>query len=43
MQNDSSHEVHDIEHAVEAWKVSRVKLKKQTEDLFKSLAALGYE
>lgn len=43
VQNDSGHEVHDIEHAIEAWKVSRVKLKKQTTDLFKSLAELGYE
>ncbi|WP_340123701.1 class I SAM-dependent DNA methyltransferase [Methylobacter svalbardensis] len=43
VQNDSGHEVHDIEHAIEAWKVSRVKLKKQTTDLFKSLAELGYQ
>jgi|GEM_PF-22170 len=34
-------EVHDIEHAIEAWKVSRVKLKKQADKLFKSLAELG--
>ena len=40
-QNDS--EVHDIEHAIEAWKVSRVQLKKQTNKLFQSLAQLGYE
>ncbi len=43
MQNDSGHEVHDIEQAIEAWKVSRVKLKKQTTDLFKSLVELGYQ
>ena len=43
VQNDSGHEVQDIEHAIEAWKVSRVKLKKQTEALFKSLAELGYQ
>jgi type I restriction enzyme M protein len=43
VQNDSGQEVHDIEHAIEAWKVSRVKLKKQTEELFNSLAELGYE
>jgi len=35
--------VQDIEHAIEAWKVSRVKLKKQIEALFKSLAELGYQ
>jgi type I restriction enzyme M protein len=43
VQNDNGHEVQDIEHAIEAWKVSRVKLKKQTEALFKSLADLGYQ
>jgi len=43
VQNDSGHEVQDIEHAIEAWKVSRVKLKKQTTELFNSLAELGYE
>ncbi|MFC5077318.1 Type I restriction enzyme EcoKI M protein [Vibrio thalassae] len=37
-----SGEVHDIEHAIEEWKVSRVQLKKQTNKLFQSLAALGY-
>jgi type I restriction enzyme M protein len=37
------HKVHNIEHAIEAWKVSRIQLKKQTEALFKSLAELGYE
>jgi len=40
---DSGHEVQDIEHAIEAWKVSRIKLKKQTTELFKSLAELRYE
>lgn len=35
-------EVHNIEHAIEAWKVSRTQLKKQTNKLFQSLAALGY-
>jgi type I restriction enzyme M protein len=39
----NSEEVHDIEHAIESWKVSRVQLKKQTNLLFKSLAKLGYE
>jgi type I restriction enzyme M protein len=39
----NSKEAHDIEHAIEAWKVSRVKLKKQTTQLFKSLTQLGYE
>ncbi|OCH39329.1 type I restriction-modification system subunit M [Aliivibrio fischeri] len=37
-----SEEVHDIEHAIEEWKVSRAQLKKQTNKLFQSLAALGY-
>ncbi|MGF1744462.1 type I restriction-modification system subunit M [Vibrio minamisatsumaniensis] len=39
----SSGEVHDIEHAIESWKMSRVQLKKQTNKLFNSLAKLGYE
>jgi type I restriction enzyme M protein len=43
VQNDSGHQAQDIEHAIEAWKISRVKLKKQTQELFKSLAQLGYE
>lgn len=43
VQDTNGHEAHDIEHAIEEWKVSRVKLKKQTSELFKSLAELGYE
>lgn len=39
----SDDEVHDIEHAVEVWKVSRIQLKKQTSKLFESLSALGYD
>jgi len=35
-------DVHDIEHAIETWKVSRVQMKKQTNKLFQSLAATGY-
>ncbi|PMO76820.1 type I restriction-modification system subunit M [Vibrio breoganii] len=35
--------VHGIEHAIEAWKMSRVQLKKQANKLFNSLAELGYE
>lgn len=38
-----SAEVHDIEHAIESWKMSRVQLKKQTNKLFNSLGQLGYE
>ncbi|WP_333003052.1 class I SAM-dependent DNA methyltransferase [Vibrio coralliilyticus] len=38
-----SEEVHDIEHAIESWKMSRVQLKKQTNKLFNSLEQLGYE
>jgi len=36
-------EVHDIEHDIESWKMSRVQLKKQSNKLFNSLAELGYE
>ncbi|WP_372880284.1 N-6 DNA methylase [Psychromonas sp.] len=36
-------EVHDIEHAIEGWNVSRVQLNTQTNQLFKNLAQLGYE
>jgi type I restriction enzyme M protein len=43
VQNAGEQETEDIEHAIEAWKVSRVKLKKQTEALFSSLAELGYK
>jgi type I restriction enzyme M protein len=43
VQAQNNDEVHDIEHAIEAWKVSRVHLKKQTNKLFQSLARLGYE
>ncbi|WP_394130734.1 N-6 DNA methylase [Shewanella maritima] len=38
----ASGEVHDIEHAIESWKMSRVQLKKRTNELFESLAQLGY-
>ncbi|CAK2073930.1 type I restriction enzyme M protein [Vibrio crassostreae] len=38
-----SEEVHDIEHAIESWKMSRVQLKKQTNKLLNSLAEFGYE
>ena len=34
-------EVHDVEHAIEAWKVSRIQLKKQTNKLFTILANLA--
>lgn len=43
VQAISDEGVHDVEHAIEAWKVGRVQLKKQTSKLFKSLAELGYE
>jgi type I restriction enzyme M protein len=43
VQNNIGHKVHNIEHAIEAWKVSRIQLKKQTEALCKGLAELGYE
>lgn len=37
-----SEELHDIEHAIESWKVSRVQLKNQTKKLLKSLDDAGY-
>ncbi|MCU7931381.1 MAG: type I restriction-modification system subunit M [Candidatus Thiodiazotropha sp. (ex Codakia rugifera)] len=43
VQDTNGHAAHDIEHAIEEWKVSRVRLKKQTGELFKSLVELGYE
>ena len=43
VQAQDNGEVRDIEHAIEAWKVSRVQLKKQNNKLFQSLAALGYK
>ncbi|MGP5327675.1 type I restriction-modification system subunit M [Vreelandella titanicae] len=43
VQAKSDGELHDIEHAIEAWKVSRVQLKRQTNKLFKSLGELGYD
>ncbi|MBE93557.1 class I SAM-dependent DNA methyltransferase [Marinobacter sp.] len=33
----------DIEHTIETWKVSRIKLKGRTKKLLKNLAQLGYE
>jgi len=36
-------EFHDVEHAIETWEISRILLKKQTKNLLKSLAELGYE
>lgn len=42
VQAQSNGEVHNIEHVIEAWKVSRTQLKIQTNKLFKSLADLGY-
>jgi type I restriction enzyme M protein len=39
----ADNEVHDIEHAIEAWKISRVQMKKQTNKLFESLAEIAYE
>lgn len=43
VQARSDEEVQDVEHAIEAWKVSRLQLRKQVNKLFKSLAVLGYE
>lgn len=41
-KNDNAEE-QDLESAIEDWKISRTLLKKQTNKLFKSLKALGYE
>ncbi|EMX0311621.1 TPA: SAM-dependent DNA methyltransferase [Vibrio parahaemolyticus] len=38
-----SEAVHDIERAIESWKISRVQLKKQTNKLFNSFEQLGCE
>ncbi|WP_038176066.1 type I restriction-modification system subunit M [Vibrio pacinii] len=42
VQAQNNSEVHDIEVAIEEWKVNRVQLKKQINKLFQSLTALGY-
>ncbi|MCG3726200.1 MULTISPECIES: type I restriction-modification system subunit M [Vibrio] len=38
-----SEAVHNTEHAIESWKISRVQLKKQTNKLFNSFEQLGCE
>jgi len=43
VQADNDDEIYNIEHAIEAWKVSRVKLKKQSNKLFRSLAQQGFD
>ncbi|WP_262162008.1 SAM-dependent methyltransferase, partial [Escherichia coli] len=40
VQAQSNGDAHNIEHAIEAWKVSRTQLKKQTNKFFQSLAEL---
>lgn len=42
VQVQNNGEIHDVENVIEAWKVSRIQLKKQTNKLFQSLAELGY-
>ncbi|EHI9272444.1 SAM-dependent DNA methyltransferase [Vibrio vulnificus] len=42
VQANNSEGVYDIEHVIEAWKVSRIQLKMQTNKLFQSLAETGY-
>lgn len=42
VQTQSNGELYDVEHAIEKWKASRMQLKKQANNLFKSLAELGY-
>ncbi|EGQ8030631.1 SAM-dependent DNA methyltransferase [Vibrio parahaemolyticus] len=43
VQARTGEDVHDIEHAIESWKVSRVQLKKQSNQLFKTLTELTYD
>ncbi|PPI82990.1 SAM-dependent DNA methyltransferase [Marinobacter maroccanus] len=43
IQAHGDDKVDDIEHAIEAWEVSRIQMKKQTKRLFDSLAKLDYE
>jgi type I restriction enzyme M protein len=43
VQAKGDDDIQDIEHSIEAWKVSRVLLKKQTNKLFESFVELGYE
>lgn len=42
VKNHGGHEIHDVEHSVEAWKVSRNQFNKQTNEVLKSFAELGY-
>lgn len=42
MQIQDNDILHDIESAIEAWNISRLLLKKQTNKLFESLVQLGY-
>ncbi|CAH0992215.1 hypothetical protein SIN8267_02331 [Sinobacterium norvegicum] len=43
VQAQSNDELQNIEQAIEAWKVSRVLMKKQTNRLFVNLADMGHE
>jgi type I restriction enzyme M protein len=36
-------EVYDLEHIIETWKINRVKVRKQTNKLFKNLSMIGYK
>ncbi|WP_157925055.1 N-6 DNA methylase, partial [Escherichia coli] len=42
VETQSNGETEGIQHAIEAWKVSCLQLKKQTNKLFNSLTQLGY-
>ncbi|HGA4921779.1 TPA: SAM-dependent DNA methyltransferase, partial [Salmonella enterica subsp. enterica serovar Birkenhead] len=42
VQAQSDDEEHDVQTIVEAWKISRLQLKKQTGKLLTSLKQLGY-
>ncbi|SGZ08070.1 Putative uncharacterized protein [Moritella viscosa] len=42
VQAKNYEEVHDIEHVIEAWKVSRVQLKTKNNRLFKNLVEIGF-
>ena len=42
VQTHENDEVYDAKHAIEEWKVTRVKANKQTKELFESFEKLGY-
>lgn len=43
VESQGADEIYGLQHAIEAWKISRLKLKKQTNRLLDNLSQLGYE